>query len=192
MRKVLIEQMSGTLVTVAKDVKVQVEFNPAQAYAYRLIGYEKRVMPHQDFNNDRKDAGDIGAGHTVTALYEVIPASQPESSLRYQPSPAAPEGAAGELLTVKLRYKLHNEQHSKLLAYTMTDKGAKLSDAPADFKFAAAVAAFGMLLKHSPYAGAATYELIETLANESRDKDEGGYRREFSKLVRKARELERR
>src|SRR5688500_17801809 len=150
--------MQGTLQAIAKDVKIQVEFNPAEVGSYRLIGYENRVLAKEDFNDDTKDAGEIGAGHTVTALYEVVPAgadaagARPQvDELKYQKpaaaAPAAPRdavaaNASGELLTVKLRYKEPNGQTSKLLEFPVTDAGAAYARASADYKFAAAVAAF--------------------------------------------------
>ena len=171
-RKVLAEQVNGTLAVIAKDVKVQVEFNPAKVQAYRLIGYENRLLKKEDFNNDKIDAGDIGAGHTVTALYEVVPAGvewKPESSvdpLKYQRpvgSPVAGDESrstalptTNELLTVKLRYKAPDGDASKLLEFPLTDQGAAFADASGDFKFAAAVAGFGMVLRDSPHKGAAT------------------------------------
>jgi Ca-activated chloride channel homolog len=188
-RKVLVEQASGTLVTIAKDVKVQVEFNPAKAAGYRLIGYENRVLAHQDFNDDKKDAGDIGAGHTVTALYEVVPAGQPldvpaVDPLKYRKPAEVKEGAAdGELLTVKLRYKEPDGDQSELLQVPVTDSGASAERASADFRFAAAVAAFGMLLRDSPHKGSAGYAAVRELAGDARNFDPNAHRAEFLKLV---------
>ncbi len=158
-RKVLIEQMASTLTAVAKDVKFQVEFNPAKAEEYRLIGYEKRVMPAQDFNNDNKDAGVIGAGHTVTAFYEVVPVggAQPANpALKYQPKPAEPvtapnAAASSELLTISIRYKHPDANMSKRLDIPFVDKGEGFEKASTDFKFAAAVALFGQVLKQSQF-----------------------------------------
>src|SRR5262249_11344621 len=147
------------LVTVAKDVKVQVEFNPQRVGAYRLIGYENRLLRTQDFNDDRKDAGDMGAGHTVTALYECIPPGLPipvagVDPLKYQRA-GQPAVAADskDLLTLKIRYKEPKEEQSKLLTETVRDNDAALEQASVDHRFAAAVAAFGMLLRDSPYKG---------------------------------------
>jgi Ca-activated chloride channel family protein len=197
-RKVLVEQMSGTLVTIAKDVKTQVEFNPAKVSAYRLVGYENRLLAREDFNDDTKDAGEIGAGHTVTALYEVVPAgagagvadvTRPKvDAMKYQkksaPAPAA--DANDELLTVKLRYKEPDGKTSRLLEFPLTDGGASYAKASEDFKFAASVAAFGMILRDSPHKGTATLGAVLELAQEGLGPDEGGYRAEFLTLVQKA------
>jgi Ca-activated chloride channel family protein len=194
-RKVLVEQMSGTLVTIAKDVKIQVEFNPAQVSAYRLIGYENRLLKKEDFNDDRKDAGDIGAGHTVTALYEVVPAGKSINMpgvdpLKYQ-RPARPSAAADsdELLTLKLRYKEPDRDASKLIVTPVVDRGASYARASDDFKFASAVAAFGMILRDSPYKGAATFDGVEELAKEGQGRDVEGYREDFLKLVGQAKRI---
>lgn len=194
-RKVLVEQMNGTLVTIAKDVKVQVEFNPAQVSAYRLIGYENRLLRKEDFNDDTKDAGEIGAGHTVTALYEIVPpgralASPAVDPLKYQkPARPSPEPASKELLTVKLRYKQPDGDKSSLIERPVTDKGAGYAAASRDFKFAAAVAAFGMVLRDSPHKGSATLDGVLELADEGRGPDRSGYRTEFLSLVKKAQAL---
>ena len=197
-RKVLVEQMSGTLVTIAKDVKVQVEFNPAAVSSYRLIGYENRVLAKEDFNDDTKDAGEIGAGHTVTALYEVVPAvtaaggSPRVDPLKYQRQPApepAPATGSAEMLTVKLRYKEPDGQTSKLLEFPLTDAGAAFANASEDFKFASAVAAFGMVLRESPHQGTATLDDALELGQQGLGRDESGYRTEFLDLVRKAKGL---
>jgi Ca-activated chloride channel family protein len=254
--KVLVEQMNATLVTIAKDVKIQIEFNPAQASAYRLIGYEKRILAKQDFNNDAKDAGEIGAGHTVTALYEIVPPGVQlrgeVDPLKYQTSnqpaakdsviPARPKtvGAAEweeftkartqleasiaelsktyvpahpkmqilykqrealekrlrdlnpvskELLTLKLRYKAPDGDKSTLMEIPVTDSGAKLARASADFKFASAVASFGMVLKDSPFKGTATLDSALELAQEGKGDDTHGYRAEFINLLAKAKAL---
>lgn len=194
-RKVLVEQMSGTLVTIAKDVKVQVEFNPAQASAYRLIGYENRLLNKEDFNNDAKDAGDIGAGHTVTALYEVVTANQSASTpevdpLKYQKSPRLNTAATrDELLTLKLRYKEPDDDTSRLITIPVTDDGGNWAAATDDFKFAAAVAEFGMLLRESPHKGEASFKSVRKLAKEGRGSDAEGYRAEFLELVDQAEAL---
>ena len=198
--KVLVEQMNATLVTIAKDVKLQIEFNPAQASAYRLIGYEKRIMAKQDFNNDAKDAGEIGAGHTVTALYEVVPPGVQlrgeVDPLKYQTSPASPAPAKAtamskELLTLKLRYKAPDGDQSTLMEIPVTDSGARLARASADFKFASAVASFGMVLKDSPFKGTATLDSALELAQEGKGNDTHGYRAEFINLLGKAKALKR-
>ncbi|MEI6233734.1 MAG: von Willebrand factor type A domain-containing protein [Planctomycetota bacterium] len=196
-RKVLVEQMQGTLITVAKDVKFQVEFNPNRASAYRLIGYEKRALAAKDFNDDTKDAGEVGAGHTVTAFYEVVPGTSVESGvdpLKYQQKPAEPapvkaDGASPEMLTLKIRYKQPEGAVSKRLEFAFTDKGGSLEQASTDFKFGTAVALFGQILKHSPNVQNATLRKVIDLADESRGNDEGGYRKEFIQLARKAAEL---
>lgn len=204
-RKVLVEQMSATLVTIAKDVKVQIEFNPFRVESYRLIGYENRVLAAQDFNDDKKDAGEIGAGHTVTALYEVVPVGITAvdvniglpaiDPLKYQkpkpkPKPDPSEAAkTDELLTLKLRYKQPDGDVSKLIERPLKNDVKDYAKATADFKFAAAVASFGMQLRDSKYCGSATFDAVLELAQEGMGRDEGGYRREFIELVRKAREL---
>ena len=202
-RKVLVEQMSGTLVTIAKDVKIQIEFNPARVAGYRLLGYENRVLAAQDFNDDKKDAGEIGAGHTVTALYELIPTGKAGAQeaaklptvdpLKYQqpkqanePTPAA---GAVELLTLKLRYKQPDGDVSRLIERPLKDEVRPYAQAGGDFKFAASVAGFGMLLRQSQFAGSATFDAVLELAAEGLGRDEGGYRREFLELVRRAKGL---
>ncbi len=192
-RKVLVEQVGGTLETIAKDVKIQVEFNPATVSAYRLIGYENRLLAKEDFNDDTKDAGEIGAGHTVTALYEVIPAGLPSPTpgvdvLKYQQKPA-PAPASNELLTLKLRYKEPQGSESRLLQEPLTDSGHTWAQSSADFRFAAAVAGFGMLLQCSPHAGGATWASIAELAEEGKGPDTGGLRAEFLELVERASKL---
>ena len=191
-RKVLVREMGGTLITIAKDVKIQIEFNPAQVKAYRLIGYENRMLRAQDFNDDTKDAGEIGAGHTVTALYEVIPAGQsvevPQvDPLKYQ-KPRATTGASGsnEMLTLKLRYKEPSGQTSKPMEFPIRDAARLYSQASLDFKFAAAVASFGMILRDSPHKGSATLNGALELAIEGKGEDTHGYRGEFIELVKKA------
>ena len=188
-RKVLVEQMSGTLVTIAKDVKIQVEFNPLHVSSYRLIGYENRLLRKEDFNDDKKDAGEIGAGHTVTALYEIVPAGKYVGTpsvdpLKYQ-QPGQPSAAAKspELFTVKLRYKEPDGDSSKLMVVPVNDNEAGLAKASDDFKFASAAAAFGMILRDSPYKGTATLNGVWELANEGKGRDREGYREEFLRLV---------
>jgi Ca-activated chloride channel homolog len=185
-RKVLVKEGGATLVTVAKDVKIQVEFNPANVSAYRLIGYENRMLHNQDFNNDLKDAGEIGAGHTVTALYEIVPVGADVNvpgvdPLKYQ-RPAPPEGrAAGdELMTVKLRYKAPDADVSKLIAVPVKNRATEVT---ANIGFAAAVAEFGMLLRGSEHRGASTYTSAGALARRFRGPDPDGYRAGFVRLV---------
>jgi Ca-activated chloride channel homolog len=189
--KVLVEQAEGTLVTIAKDVKLQVEFNPAQVGAWRLVGYENRVLAAEDFKDDKKDAGDIGAGHTVTALYEIVPPGVLTETagvepLKYQRPPAPAADASRELLTVKLRWKAPNADVSEPMEVAVVDEGASYSAASPDFKFAASVAAFGMCLRQSPHKGSANTAAVLELATEGAANDPGGYRREFVDLVKKA------
>ena len=202
-RKVLFEQMSSTLVTIAKDVKIQVEFNPAAVGSYRLIGYEKRLLRKEDFNDDKVDAGEIGAGHSVTALYEIIPAAgadaEPARSvdvLKYQstaPAAKAVEaGNPGELLTVKMRYKAPDaEQSQRAYEQPLQDhpEPGDFAKASTDFKFAAAVAGFGLELRDSPYKGNITFGAVVELAQDGKGSDASGYRAQFIDLVRHAQEL---
>ncbi len=197
-RKVLSDELMGTLVTVAKDVKIQVEWNPAWVEAYRLVGYENRKLDKQDFNDDRKDAGEIGAGHRVTALYEVVPRGLPAPSggvdpLRYQkaPEPAvAAGGVSREMLTVKLRWKEPDGDESTKLEVPVIDSAAGLAATSDDFRFAASVAGFGMLLRDSAYEAGATYDTVASLAEQSvGDDDPHGRRAELVGLVRRAGEL---
>jgi Ca-activated chloride channel family protein len=204
-RKVLVEEMSGTLVTIAKDVKIQVEFNPAKVQSYRLIGYENRLLAKEDFNNDKVDAGEIGAGHAVTALYEVVPATgkivatqaspkaatQPATrpavdDLRYQKTTLS---ASDELITLKLRYKQPDGDVSTKIEVPVVDKGLSYAKASEDLKFSAAVAQFGMILRGSPHKGTASLDGVLELADEGKGKDEKGYRSEFLELVRKAKTI---
>jgi Ca-activated chloride channel family protein len=254
-KKVLVEQMSGTLITIAKDVKIQIEFNPAVVGSYRLIGYENRLLAKEDFNDDKKDAGEIGAGHAVTALYEVEPvtsaATRPTTraltpaenklrvalddainelmarqrttiepgeraallkrldqlnqerdaldnlvdpaattapavdSLRYQ-TPARPTGETGEMLTLKLRYKQPDGEKSALMEVPVKDSEESFAKASGDFKFASAVAAFGMILRDSPNKGSANYSAVREWAEDGLGKDASGYRHEFIDLVKRA------
>jgi Ca-activated chloride channel family protein len=191
--KALVEQLGGTLVTVAKDVKIQVEFNPAQVKAYRLLGYEKRVLAARDFHDDKKDAGEMGAGHVVTALYELVPAAASrEEKLRYQPNAAPkPAGKSGESFVVKMRHKRPDGDTSTLRELLVTDSGRRYTEASEDFRFASAVAAFAMLLRHSQYKGDATFALVRDLAEAAHRHDPGGYRAEFITLVQRAKTLTR-
>ena len=194
-RKVLVEQMGGTLVTIAKDVKIQIEFNPMEVEAFRLIGYENRVLAHQDFNDDTKDAGEIGSGHTVTALYEVVPKgvrldAPGVDPLRYQTEKEpSTDASSGELLTLKLRYKEPEGSTSRKLEVRVRDRGTELANTSEDFRFAAAVASFGMLLRDSKYRGDANWDETLRLAREGQGADVGGYRLEFQLLVQRARAL---
>jgi Ca-activated chloride channel family protein len=171
-RKVLVEEAGGTLVTVAKDVKIQVEFDPDQVASYRLIGYENRLLDQQDFEDDRKDAGEIGAGHSVTAMYEIVPADQ---------------AAAGEpVAELRLRYKQPTGDQSELITFPIIDGGAKLGDSSIDFRFAAAVAEFGMLLRDSPHRGTASWAQAKSLAEGALGQDRGQHRQEFLALLGRA------
>ncbi|MBD2769780.1 von Willebrand factor type A domain-containing protein [Hymenobacter sp. BT664] len=191
--RVLVAQFGGTLFTVAQDVKLQIEFNPARVAHYRLVGYENRLLAAEDFNNDRKDAGELGAGHTVTALYEIVPvgSSQPVVDvLKYQqPAFLNPQPATAEVLTVKLRYKEPRGTTSKLLAQALAGAPASIEKASVDFRFAAAVAQFGLLLRQSEQRGSATWASTEQLANGARGADADGYRAELVRLVRLAQGL---
>jgi Ca-activated chloride channel family protein len=194
-RKVLVEEGGGTLVTIAKDVKIQVEFNPTRVQAYRLIGYENRRLRDKDFNDDKKDAGEIGAGHTVTALYEVVPVGvemkKPSlDPLRYQ-KPSAPTLAADgeELLTVKLRYKQPTGSTSRLLSVSVDDLVSELTAASENLRFAAAVASFGMVLAGSEDRGLASLEMAQSLGRDALGEDPNAYRAEFVRLVVLARGL---
>ena len=175
-------------------MKVQVEFNPLRVAGSRLIGYENRVLAAQDFADDRKDAGDVCSGHSVTALYEIVPAgtvtAPATEPLRYQTPPApSPTASSNELLTVKLRWKLPEGDVSTLRERPVTDSGASYAASSPDFKFAASVAAFGMLLRNSPHKGTATFDAVLELAGEGLSFDPEGYRAKFIELVRVAQKL---
>ncbi|MCB2378571.1 von Willebrand factor type A domain-containing protein [Hymenobacter sp. BT635] len=189
-RRVLVRQFGGTLFTLAKDVKLQLEFNPARVQQYRLVGYENRALAAEDFNNDRKDAGELGAGHTVTALYELIPpgAATGTDPLKYQPNPAPirPAPASADLMTVKLRYKQPQGSTSQLLERTLRGAAVPVAQASENLRFAAAVAQFGMLLRQSDHRGTATYATTAQLAQAARGTDADGYRAEFVRLVKLA------
>ncbi|HEX6924727.1 MAG TPA: von Willebrand factor type A domain-containing protein, partial [Longimicrobiaceae bacterium] len=193
-RKVLVSEMGGTLLTVARDVKIQVEFNPAKVRAYRLIGYENRTLAAEDFNDDRKDAGELGAGHTVTALYEVVPVGadtdvevRDVDSLRYQTPTRPSDGSrAAELAFVKVRYKDSDREQSRLLEHPVPDR----VDPPSrDLTFAAAVAGFGMLLRESEHRGSLDVHQVLELARRGQGEDPEGYRADFISLVQAYRRL---
>jgi Ca-activated chloride channel family protein len=195
-RKVLVEQMGSTLFTIAKDVKIQVEFNPARVAGYRLIGYENRLLAKEDFNNDKIDAGEIGAGHTVTALYEIIPAGQSVQGspsvdpLKYQQPEQKVVTASNEILTVKVRYKAPDGKKSSLIEIPLAASEIPSADkASEDFRFAAAVAAFGMKLRGSPHVGEIKWAEIQDIARGALGKDPGSYRAEFLTLIEKAKTL---
>ena len=191
-QKVFVNEFGGTLFTIAKDVKLQLEFNPAKVKGYRLIGYENRMLKSEDFNNDKKDAGELGSGHTVTALYEIIPAEAEDSpylgevdSLKYQQNPKIDPKAyhSDELLTLKLRYKKPDGHKSKLIEKAVFDKQLALEESSDNFRFSAAVAAFGMLLRDSEFRGNASLSDVLAMAKGAKGKDEEGYRAEFIQLV---------
>ena len=211
--KVLVEQLSGALLTIAKDVKIQIEFNPAEVKSYRLLGYENRALKTEDFDNDRKDAGEIGAGHSVTALYEIVLAKSKKAQrsvpvgMKYQKAEsvtvtddatsetddAASEATmlskaaeSGELATVAVRYKQPDAQTSQRLEYAIANELKSFASSSSDFQFAASVAGFGMLLRGSAYAGDVTFAQIEDVASGAIGNDASGYRAEFVDLVRKA------
>lgn len=192
-RKALGQQVAGTLYTIAKDVKIQVEFNPALVAGYRLIGYENRLLADKDFNDDKKDAGEIGAGHSVTALYEIVPAGQRIENdgieLKYSKTVPSETQFGNELLTVKLRYKEPDSDQSKLITTGVLDNNNRAENASDNLKFASAVAQFGMLLRDSRFKGNATFENVYSLAANSRGNDLNNYRGEFIQLVEKARRM---
>ena len=195
-KKVLVNEFGGTLFTIAKDVKLQVEFNPAKVQSYRLIGYENRLLNKEDFNNDKKDAGELGSGHTVTALYEVIPAgaknefAEGVDKLKYQQqNKMVPAAATAEIMTVKFRYKKPDGETSKLIEHPVTYSPFAIGNTSSNFRFAAAVAEFGMLLRDSEFKQSASYNNAWQLAKSALGNDEEGYRSEFLKLLKNAQSL---
>ena len=193
-RKAFIDELTATLVTVAKDVKIQIEFNPERVRSYRLIGYENRLLQDEDFGDDAKDAGEVGAGHAVTALYELVPAGAAPPSNRSvdplaysRPRQASAAARSGEWLRLKLRYKAPQGGESQKVEWAFADAARALDDATPDFQFAAAVAGFGMLLRDSPHKGAATPEMVLGLGERGRGHDRNQYRAEFLEIVRGAR-----
>ena len=191
-RRVLVREFGGTLFTIAKDVKFQIEFNPSKVKSYRLIGYENRLLNEEDFNDDLKDAGDMGSGHNVTALYELIPAGSEEMTpavdpLKYQTHKRnvdAPESSYhNEYLTIKIRYKKPDGITSMLMEKSVKDYINDLEDASENLRFAAAVSEFGMILRDSEFKGSSTLEQAEKLARSARGEDEEGYRSEFIRLI---------
>lgn len=191
-KKVLINEFGGTLFTVAKDVKLQTEFNPKYVKSYKLIGYENRMLANEDFIDDKKEAGEIGSGHTITAIYEVIP-SQGEiaQSLRYQTQQLNENGKGNEIAFLKIRYKDPKEKGGQSVEVTeplfYTPK--EYTQATEDFRFAMSVAEFGLLLRESSDKGASSYEQVLELAKNAIGKDEEGYRKEFVRLVESAKLL---
>lgn len=197
-RKVLVKEAGATLVTVAKDVKLQVEFNPQTVAGYRLIGYENRLLAAQDFTDDKKDAGEVGAGHAVTALYEVVPAgvavpAPKVDKLKYQTPPVAvgAAAAASELMTVKVRYKPPTGTTSQLFSQPIKTSNATLDQTSVDFRWAAAVAGYGMLLHESPERGSLSWMQVKALAKGALGADPDGYRKELLELVDIASKLKR-
>ena len=209
-QKVLVEELSGTLITIAKDVKIQIDFNPAQVQAYRLIGYENRMLKAEDFKDDKKDAGEIGAGHTVTAFYELVPVGVKFESTEVEPSKyqqtsdsksdanqtakqknvlAANKPDLLESFTVRLRYKEPEGTTGKEFHVPVVDQEKKLSQMNDDFRFAASVAAFGLVLRHSEYRGEANLQSVFELAKDCIGEDKHGYRVEFLSLVKKAQKM---
>src|SRR5437764_2445225 len=188
-RKTLVQEMGGTLFTVAKDVKLQIEFNPAKVLAYRLIGYENRLLRKEDFHDDSKDAGDIGAGHSVTALYELVPpdgdlALAQVDPLKYQTTAVSSSAKSSpELLTLKLRYKAPDSETSKLMTMTVGDESGPFATATDNLRFAASVAELGMLLRNSPYKGQSSFGQAREIAQKSLGRDIEGYRHDFLSMI---------
>lgn len=195
-KKVFVNEFGGTLFTIAKDVKLQIEFNPEKVQAYRLIGYENRLLNKEDFNDDKKDAGELGSGHTVTALYELIPAGIKDTmlkdvdALRYQKiKPLSKRNFNDEVMNIKLRYKKPDGDKSILIEHPLKDENIAFSSTSDNFRFATAVAAFGMLLRNSEYKGVADFSTVRDMAQSAIANDEEGYRKEFINLVKKASSL---
>jgi len=194
-KKTLVKEFGSTIFTIAKDVKLQVEFNPAKVKSYRLIGYENRMLAKEDFNDDKKDAGEMGAGHTVTALYEIIPAGVTDEftgsvdDLKYQSKPVEKETYGNELMNIKIRYKEPAGDISKLMVQPVVDTNSSWENASENFRFSSSVAAFGMLLRNSAYKQKASYEAVLSLAKNSKGNDKDGYRSEFVELVQTASSL---
>ena len=195
-KKVLVNEFGGTLFTIAKDVKLQLEFNPAIVAGYRLIGYENRMLNKEDFNDDKKDAGELGSGHTVTALYEIIPAGvkspflKDVDPLKYQHNKKKKASSLNdEIVTIKFRYKAPDANESKLIVHPVNNESLPSEKVSDNFRFAASVAGFAMLLRNSEYKENAKYSMVLHMAAASLGKDEEGYRKEFISLVKKAAEL---
>ena len=188
-RRVLVREFGGTLFTIAKDVKFQLEFNPSAVESYRLIGYENRLLNDEDFNDDTKDAGEMGAGHMVTALYEIVPAGSGErmtsiDPLKYQESGSSMKyNYSDELLTIKVRYKKPDGETSMLLEKIVRGSGIGIEKASENLRFAAAVAEFGMILRESEFKGSSTLESAANLARSAKGDDEDGYRSELIRLI---------
>ncbi|HAX93815.1 MAG TPA: hypothetical protein DCY25_07720 [Bacteroidales bacterium] len=195
-RRVLVKEFGGTLLTIARDVKFQIEFNPARVQSYRLIGYENRLLNEEDFNDDRKDAGEMGSGHNVTALYELVPAGTEDETpavdpLKYQDDPVIKSGKipSDEFLIIKIRYKKPEGSSSVLLEKAVRDYVQNINEASDNLQFAAAVAEFGMILRYSEFKGSSSVDEAVRLARSSRGSDREGYRSEFIRLMELARDL---
>ena len=193
-KKVLVNEFGGTLFTIAKDVKLQIEFNPAKVQGYRLIGYENRMLAKEDFNDDKKDAGELGSGHTVTALYEVIPVGvksdflKSVDSLKYQNNiqPLSKSSHTDEMMTVKFRYKAPDGDVSKLIEHPLKDNQLSITKTSDNFRFAASVAEFGMLLRNSEFKASSSFDNIISMAKKAKGNDDEGYRSEFIRIVESA------
>jgi Ca-activated chloride channel homolog len=190
-KKVFVNEFGGTLFTIAKDVKIQVEFNPAKVRGYRLVGYENRALNNEDFNDDKKDAGELGSGHAVTALYEIIPTEVENSpylkkidKLKYQSEKELAVSNSKDICTVKLRYKKPDGNQSKLIEKTINDELVTIENASSNLRFAASVASFGMLLRNSEFKGTSTYADVLSMGKTAIGKDDEGYRAEFLNMVR--------
>ncbi len=193
-KKVLVTELAGTMYTIAKDVKIQIEFNPAKIESYRLIGYENRLLNKEDFEDDKKDAGELGAGHTVTALYEIVPMKggvvDSRGGLKYQSVSTKNDAyTTDEIMNIKLRYKEPKEDQSKLIEHPLKGSDVKLDQSSNNFRFSAAVAEFGMLLRDSEFKKNSSYDQVLDLAKGAQGKDSFGYRAEFIQLVEKAKLL---
>lgn len=191
-RKVFVQEFGGTLFSIAKDVKIQIEFNPRHVQAYRLIGYENRALKNEEFHDDKKDAGDMGSGHSVTAIYEIVPAGAKTDylprvdSLKYQQANSSAVGNTDEMLTIKIRYKRPDSERSQLFDIPVRSGQKPFDQCSENLRFASAVAEFGLLLRGSEYKGRATYDEVIRTARAAFGKDEEGYRSEFVRLVRLA------
>jgi Ca-activated chloride channel family protein len=194
-KKVLVNEFGGTLFTIAKDVKLQVEFNGTKVAGYRLIGYENRMLNKEDFNDDKKDAGELGSGHTVTALYEIIPAGveseflKSVDPLKYSEKTTNIAVNTNELLTVKFRYKAPDSNKSVMIGHPVIDRHTSFNQSSENFRFAVSVAGFGMLLRNSEFKGSSSFNQVVKMASAAKGRDAEGYRKEFINLVRKAAEL---
>ena len=194
-RKVLVNEFGSTLFTIAKDVKIQIEFNPSKVQAYRLVGYENRMLASEDFNDDNKDAGELGSGHTVTALYEIIPVGVKDNftksvdPLKYQSNDKKVVSNTDEIMTIKLRYKKPDEDVSKLINHPVMDNHTGVENTSDNFRFSAAVAEFGLMLRTSEYKQQSSYSQVVSLAKGAKGSDDNGYRAEFIRLVQAATSL---